>query len=227
MNKRLTISIVALALLVGLGVGGYYYYQKQERLPDNAILSKNPQLTDEERKVFTDKISEMQSKLEDGNPSDQDRYQYLIELGNSYRGIGELKQARGAYLDATRSMPDNPVAWYELATLEILMEAKQLAQMHIEKAIELNPSNAQYWQSYLVLIDNNPDVTKSLVEEKFNQAIRGTNGNADLIAMYASFLERTNNLPGAVQQWRRAIEADPGRRQQFEDEISRIQEKVR
>lgn len=223
MNKKILIIIGA--ILVALGVGGYLYSLRND-LPKEAILIKDPQLTDKEKQGFRDKIVELEKEVNDPSKNDGERYKARVQIGLQYFILGEYKNARDQYLLATKMMPDIATAWGELYVVENSMLAYDQANEHIKKALTINSANPQYWRWYLEL--TGPlKVSDDKIRQTYQEALKQTDNSTDILGLYAGFLEKQNDLVGAVAQWKRAIEKNPAGAAQYQAEIARIQNKLK
>jgi tetratricopeptide (TPR) repeat protein len=226
MNKKTYWIIGAVAAILLVAGISYAFYQ-QNRLPKDAILSKDPQLTDQEKQGFRDKITEYQNQLKDNSKSIEEQYKLSTQIGLQYGLLGEYENARDYLLKATRILPDNATAWSQLFVIENLMHAYEQAEKHIIKAIEINPTNSQFWGWRLELERDSLKLSKEELEKNFQDALRQTGEHADILALYAKFLESNNDLSGAVQQYKKAIEKNPANKTIYEAEITRIQNLVK
>lgn len=224
MNKKIITIIVACVII--LGIGGLAY-SLQDRLPSNAILDKDPQLTDQEKQVINDKISEYKNITSDTSKSKEDRYKAYVQTGLQYFILGKYVDARLQYIEATKLLPENSTAWAELYVVENAMQAYDLANKHIKKAITYNSANPQFWRWYLELAGP-LNVSTEKVDTTYQEALKQTESSADILALYAKFLEeRKNDLAGAVTQLKLAIEKNPANQAQYQAEIERIQSKLK
>jgi tetratricopeptide (TPR) repeat protein len=225
MNKKIywiSGGVLALVLIITLA-----FAFGPDHLPKDAILSKDPQLTDQEKQSFRDKITDYQNQLKDGNKNPEEKYLLNTQIGLQYGLLGEYESAREYLIEATKILPDNATAWSQLYVIENLMQAYDFAHKHILKAIELNPTNPQFWQWRLMLEQDSLHLEREDLEKNFQDALSQTNESPDIIVLYAKFLEANNDLQGAVQQYKKAIERNPGSKAIYEAEITRIQNLVK
>ncbi len=190
--------------------------------PKNVILSRDLGLTDQEKQASNERISVLENKLKAAN-KEEEKYTLELQLGFEYFAIGEYSKSRSHHLEASKIMPQNPTPYAELYVVESSMGDYENAKRHIQKAIELNPSNAQYWKWIITL---RTDIFKDSPDEIKNyyiDALAKTNSHVDILTAYAQFLEKQGDVVSAVAQWKKAKEINPEQSTIYDTEITRIQ----
>src|SRR3954464_9418532 len=103
MKRNIIIGLIASVLLIA---GGIWLYNNQP--PKDLVKYKDPRLTAAEKKVFEDKINELQSQLSDNkNASKEDKFRWNTQLGFNYYVLGELEKAKKAQQEASKLFPGN------------------------------------------------------------------------------------------------------------------------
>lgn len=227
-SKRIVIFIAFLILL--LGVGGVWYWEKSiKNSSDNRqfIKYQDPKLTDAEKAVFTERLADYKKKLSEAKEKD-DRFTYLMQVGLQYYALGQFANAREQYLRASEILPNNPTVWSELYVVESAMGDYVSAKEHIVKALDINPANVQYWRWRFGLEEDNLGTSDTDLEKLFDEAVTKTNQNVDVLVLYAIFLEeRRRDLPRAIAQWRLAATINPEGKSTYDEQIKRIQSLVK
>lgn len=230
MSKKPSLIIGAIGLAIIVAAGLFFLQNQQNKF----VNFKDPKLTNEELSRVEGKIRELEAAIEsrkgDEKSEDQnkvnDLFKYKMEVASYYRLRGRLLDAKQAVLEASRILPDNPSSYYELYVIERERGDFKSAKDALAKSLQINPSNVQAWRSYVELAEQNLGYTteqlKSLYEEALSKAVQA----ADIHVLYALYLEKNNDLAGAVAQLKLAIQKNPGGKAQYEAEIQRIQSKL-
>lgn len=222
MNKKyfgLIVAAVILGVVAGLAA-------KPAAEPADVVHYKDPNLTDEEKQVYRERIQKLEQDLATtSNDNEFQKYQLNVQIGLQHFGLGEYAEAQKRYLDATTLVPDNPTAWGELFVVENAMQDYARAKEHLEKALELNPGSQNYWRWLLELEQGPLGASLEHLEQRYQEALRATGDHPDILVLFANFLEREKGDPGAaIEQWRRAKEKNPSSGTVYEAEISRLKD---
>lgn len=225
-NKVLLFAVVLVCVLAAAVVYGYV---RMNGTPSNEqrITYKDPQLTEEQKKVFLDKIAKSEAELTEfsSESKKEDVYQRYLAIASNYVPLGEFAKAQAWYLKAGKLLPQYPLPWYAVAVVESDMREYSSAEMHIDKAIALDPANPEYWRFKI-------DLKKSLgadaetMEALFAEAQKSTSDHVDILTVHAKYLGDQDNIVPAVKLWRAAIEKNPEARASYEAEIKKLQQKV-
>ncbi len=62
----------------------------------------------------------------------------------------------------------------------------------------------------------------TILEDIYTQALKKTNNDIDMIALYASYLARIGDREKARHYWQKAIEKNPTQRAVYEEEIRNL-----
>jgi tetratricopeptide (TPR) repeat protein len=229
MNKKFIVSLAAI-ILVAAAIGGWLIYRKNN--PEQHFIDyQDPKLEQAQLQPFLDRIKEADKKLAE-LPKDKknsaDHYQILLTLGSEYYPIGEYKKALDNYEAAVKMFPNEPVPYYAMATIDDARHDYQGSLAHINRAIELAPTNPDYWKFKISLLRDrlreSPDVLNAL----YLQALNSTKEHTDIITEYARFLSDVKgDLAGAVQYWKKAIEKNSEDKAIYESEIKDIQNRLK
>lgn len=226
--KKITLIILAFLLVLISSVYTTYYFINKHQIEKFTNFT-DPKFTNEELSVINSKILELESLISSSNIENNktDLYKLEMELSSQYKLRGRLLDSKNTLLQASKLLPENSTPWGELYNVENLRGDYDSASKSIQKAIELNPSNSQYWRWYIELKQGPLKTEESELLDIYSQAVDKTSGNIDIITIYASYLEKQNDLVGAVAQWKRAIEKNPAGATQYQAEIARIQNKLK
>ncbi len=232
MNKKLYIIIAVVIALALVGGGGYLIYQSQQNQFLNFV---DPKLTNDELAALDSKIIELensmadQDKTLDKNNEDQKSDLFKIEmvLSANYRLRGRLLDARDITLKAQQLKPDNISTWNELFVIDVARQDYSSAEVDLTKMLEMDANSIQAWRWYFDLTANQLQWTQAQQDELYKKALEKTTENPDILALYAGYLEKKNDLAGAVAAWKKAIDKNPAGAAQYQAEITRIQNRLK
>lgn len=218
------IVLSALVVVVGLFVTAawlnHYNYQK------TLIYEKDPNLTQDERKIYEDRLAQADAELAKGDISIEQRYDWLMYKGFQLYGLGKYKEATNFIAQAVDLNPDNHTSYVAMYTVQLDMQDNRGAEKSIKRALELKPENADFWKKYIVLMQERFKLTTEEVSNLYKEALEKTSSNIDIITSYASFWESVGNNRFAVEYWQKAKTANPGNSTVYEAEITRLDQKI-
>jgi Tfp pilus assembly protein PilF len=222
MNKKVIISII-IGVVIASTLGAYFVFSR----PDKSILTYvDPHLTQQELDSAHKIIEDLQQKI-NAEQSDTEKYKLLLALGAEQNRIGELVDAKESFFRASKILPENGVPVGLLFQVENSMHDFKSAKLTIEKATQLNPTSGLFWKWRVELMQSAFDASKDEADALYQEGLQKANNSIDLLASYAPFLEKNNDLAGAVAQWKKAIEVNPAATDLYQAEIKRIQDKLK
>lgn len=225
-NKVLLFAVLLVCVLAVVAVYGYVRmnggFENQHR-----ISYKDPQLTEEQKKVFLDKIAKSEAELTEfsSESKKEDAYQRYLAIASNYVPLGEFAKAQTWYLKAAKLLPQYPLPWYAVAAIESDMREYSSAETHIDKAISLDPANPEYWR-FKIDLKKATGATAEQMTSLFEEALSNTSDHPDILSVYAKFLGDKDDIVPAVKLWRAAIEKNPEAAATYEAEIKKLQQKV-
>lgn len=232
MNKKHYIIIAAVIVLALVSGGGYLIWKSQQNKYLNFV---DPKLTNDELTTINGKISDLEtsvktkekSLVESNQDAKADLFKLEMELVSQYRLRGRLLDAKKMALKAHKLLPDNISPWSELVVIDIARLDYNAAEQDILTMVSINPANPQAWRWYFDLAADHLGYTPDQLKTLYKQALDKSSNNVDILALYAGYLEKTNDLLGAVNAWKQAIEKNPAGQAQYQAEITRIQDKLK
>ncbi|MBI2356187.1 MAG: hypothetical protein HYV13_03230 [Candidatus Doudnabacteria bacterium] len=224
MNKK--------ALFIGIGAAlviffGYLAYQQWGDKPQ-LVTYKEPSLTAEARAIYEQRLSEAQkavAEINDQTPAEEKFNRYMA-LGSAKFSLGFYLDAKNAYQQALEVMPNNAFAWQAQSTTLTAMGDYKGALNAIKKAISLDPKQADFWKWQIDLEKDHFQANSDRVDELYGEALSKTDNNINIITAYATFLEQTGDLEGALEQWQKAYEVNTAQREVYQAEIDRLQRRL-
>lgn len=224
MNTKVKLGLVAAAIIVLLVA--IFFGMNFSTQQDNFIKEKDPQLTQEERKIYEDRLAEANEALKNQNLDNDERYNWVMFKGFQLHGLGKLEDALKQFIEASKLKPEDSTAQVSLYTVYLDMQDNESARESIKKAIELKPTDPDIWKKYILLEKERFNASNELLTNLYSEALSKTNNHVDIITAYATFLEEIGNLQAAKEYWQKAVEANPGRRSLYEEEIKRLEAKM-
>lgn len=232
MSKKIYIVIGAIVLAGLIGGGIYFAIQSQQ---NQFVNFKDPKLTNNELVTIEGKIKDLENAVKNqeasGDLENEDKksdlFKLKMELSSYYRLRGRLLDARKAVEEASKLKPDNISPYNELYVIDQLREDYVSAEQDLKKSIAINSNNPQAWRWYFELAETKLEYSTEQLQGLYKDALSQTSENPDILGLYAGFLEKQNDLVGAVAQWKKAIEKNPAGQAQYQAEIERIQNKLK
>jgi tetratricopeptide (TPR) repeat protein len=222
-NQIYTIGAAILAVLVI--AGGLLLYERNSK---EIINYKEPNLSQEDREKAEHRLSEAIAALEQVNQDVgvEDIFNKHMDVGRAYYILGHYKEAEENFKKALEYLPVHGGAWSTLAELQTDMGKYEDARTSINKAIETDPSDADYWKRYLILAEEKLNISPAGMDNFYNEAFFKTNFHIDIITAYASYQEKKGNYVSAINYLKIAKEKNPDNAAAYDAEIDRLQELV-
>lgn len=208
MTKKTFFSLVSIAVLALLAFGIVSFLNKRY------VEYKDPNLTIEEKKIYEDRVKNAQDNLKaieskDDADAVEQRFNTYMELGHNYFGLGKYKEAKDAYITASKLRGGNHVVWGALHNIDLAREDYISAEKNIKTAIFLYPNNPDYWKWYIDLKRTKLRASSEELDKIFNEAFFKTNSHIDIMTAYAGFQEERGDLQTALNYWKQAQALEP------------------
>ncbi len=225
-NRNRKIFLVSLAAIAVISIG---FNQFKDRTPKNLITYKDPQLTEQEKQAIQKQLDDAENALKNlpANASGEQRYRGYMQVGLINYELGQYSKAEEVYKEAVKLDDKNSIAYHELFVVQNAMHDYDSAKTNIEKAVQLAGNNPQYWRDRLELLKGHFNPTNQEIEKMYQDALNATNNGTDIITSYAQYLEVKGDLEGAVKQWKAAMVQNPSATAAYQQEIERIQAKLK
>ncbi len=226
MSKKNIIAIVIIIVLLVVAAG--FFWQKKHLATRGQqvknLQDKSRNLTSDQVKFYTDRIAREEGFLKTLNPSQIDRIaNSYIYLGQQYFGLGRLQKSKEMFETAIKIYPKNEQAYVGLAlTLEDAGDREE-ERAALKQALEINPQNADIWLRYI-------DLRKTMgadgneMENLFQDGLKATDRNINLVVRLAGFEETAGNIDKAVLLWQEAVKLYPSNSQIYQQEINRLRQ---
>jgi tetratricopeptide (TPR) repeat protein len=143
------------------------------------------------------------------------RKQKFLESGNRYRDKGKLREATIQYLNAIQVDPRFAEAHYQLGETCLKLKNYNCAGDHLFRTVELAPDNypARVDLANLLIAARQPKDAQPQLE-----FLRDRQPNSpDTHLAWANFYAAQNNMGLALQETKKAIDADPSRFESYLD----------
>lgn len=134
------------------------------------------------------RIDQSQANLQNNpNAAKDQAYANYMALGANKAVLGKYGEARDAYWQAIGIFPDNAAPWGELYYAHNALGAYNDAKGAIDKAIELNNSNAQFWHWKIELMRDHFSYSGSQLKVLCGQALDKTTNSSDIKTLCAPY----------------------------------------
>ena len=225
-NKK-NILVIAILVCVILAAGIYYFYYgnmtvKDDVLPisdtSDVVESINDNNLEITPVVVSDKVPKTSKEEVIKNILDKKYDKAKVEIKS--------------LLDANQKDPE---LWYIDSSLKSLLSDTVGAIASIDKALIYDPQNTTYlkWRISLIIskmVVGDKILKTSLtyintVKSLYEDALKTTNSNIEIIAPYAIFLESIGEINQAISYWEKAMVINPLAKISYTAEIERLKAK--
>ncbi len=131
----------------------------------------------------------------------------LAELGNQYAEGRDYVNAAGAFREAVRLDPSNPLIWQDLGGVLHLIGRSGEAERALTIGLELNPGLPDAWRNLGIVHADGKDWQKAI--DCFRQALALAPEWTDGFRFLSTALEGADMLQEAAGEARKALEATP------------------
>ncbi len=221
MKKETIIGvIICLVFLAGLGVFSWY-----ELTHDGLVHEVSRNITNEDRKVFEDRITDSLRKLEETDDN-AIKFDLYSKLGYDSYTLGHLKDSRKYFEKAIEITPTEYGVHQGLFHTEIEMKDYAAAEKNIQQAIEIRPGSSNLWREYIDFKANVLNAPEDQMTLLYAEALDKTKNEltalTDITTSYATYLEKIGNLQAAKEYWQKAAEMNGDNRKAYDAEIKRL-----
>jgi tetratricopeptide (TPR) repeat protein len=224
MNPHVKWGIFSALFLFGIAValGLYLSHQKGDESA-HFILEKDPNLTQEERAVYDERLGLAREWLEN-NPDApaEEKFNYMMVEGFNLYGLGQFLKSKNVFLNASKISPEESVAYAALSFVALDMEDNKGALNYIQKAIELSPTNADYYKKMITIKKDRFGADSEELNGLYVDALVKTNNHIDIVTSYAKFAEESGKTLVAYEYWQKAIEIYPESASVYKKEMERL-----
>lgn len=137
--------------------------------------------------------------------------QNILQLALEYHSRGQLNNARTAYLQVLKNIPDQEQVLNNLGALEASLQNYQLASNYFRKITNISPNKVGGWSSLASALDLCGDFKGAQLA--YLKALDLDVNNVQILLVYGNFLRRNEKLDEAQDIYRVLLTADPGNKE--------------
>lgn len=228
MNKKEIVKSILIILALGVIVGGLIVYKKQiNKDIENIDLENKEEVADtdvvdvDKEEVKTNDKYLTNTK----NPTiDTDtRFNENLALGSTAMNSKDYTKAL-EYFNKALTYKNSDLAYARIFSVYSAKGEWANALTTIDKAISLNPSYTDYWNSKLTLLDDKMTTSfeglKSVYEQGLVKVDNRTKVN--LVTNFARIAENNQKIDEAISAWNYAKAIYPDRSSIYQAEIDRL-----
>lgn len=209
-NKKLLIIVV---LILGLFLVAYFIYKKTT--PDAPALPPENTASNQIKQGEEDP----QNIVYTENP----KFDSVMEEAQKAFGLGQYDQAIYLYNEALVHLKSDKV----YSGLYYAYSAKGdwvQAQASLDKAIELNSLNGDYFKWKITLLDEKTSVKYAELKKVYDEAMQVIDPRTriNLTISFAQIAEKNGQIADAVSMWQKAQELFPDKSSEYQKEIDRL-----
>jgi tetratricopeptide (TPR) repeat protein len=223
-SRKYIYAVIGLIILIIIILLVRNNDSKTTTLEDGTQIIKE-QLTNlsaEERQLLESQIAGFNEQLKslDGD-------KFVDEKNSLYYKLASAQSKLGKYEDALSTLDkissDNKIQariWALRTNIYRDMGDKGKALEAANNALQLDRENPAYWLAAIEFSTANNDEKKKQYEE----ALKLTQNDIDIVVSYAKFLESIGDKPGAILFWQKAGQTDEKNKAKYDAEVSRLQQ---
>ena len=230
-KSRKFIYLTLAIILLGAGVLVYFKVYKPDQKSaqqtqdssSQIFVAEKKELTEEQRKKIEAEIDGSLAQLRglDGDQFTEDRDKLNTKLAGLYNQLGEYQKALDVLEKVTQGYKDKTArvwAYYIKSYRGLNDKPKGLEAAN--KALALDNENPQYLLAQIEFTENK---TSDEIKQMFENALKKSDNDIDVVTSYAKYLEQIGDKPGAIQFWQKAGEIDDKDKATYDAEIGRLQ----
>ena len=228
MNKKEIVKSILIIVGLGIIIGGLIVYKKQiDRDIENIDLENKEEIVD------TDVIDEDKEEVKADdkyltntkNPTiDTDtKFSENLALGSTAMNSKDYTKAL-EYFNKALTYKNSDLAYARIFSVYSVKGEWSNALTTIDKAISLNPSYTDYWNSKLTLLDDKMTTSFEGLKAVYEQALAKVDNRTkpDLVTNFARIAENNQKYDEAIKAFTYAKEIYPERASIFQTEIDRL-----
>ncbi len=226
MRKKHLLLVIGAILLIVLALGLVWYMRKHDTSGGRALLNRQVNLTSEQRKIYTDRISKAQDYLRSLNPAQASYRDEAVNtysaLAEEYYGLGDFQKSKEMYESALKLDPKNVLVLVSLVVT--LREGGDLsgAESTLRSAIQDNPKYADAWLA-LIALRQKQNAGNNEIGSLYDQALKATDSNVDILTSDAEYQEKIGQTAQAISLWQEAKQKNPQSAAAYDDQINLLQ----
>ncbi len=195
---KITIFVLFLFLIIK---GIFFFWPKEAVLPNIS-----PRLTSEDVLKTTKQREEAQELVK----KEPDVAEKWIHLANLHSSLGELQEAKTAYLKASKLEPENSIPYLNLGTM--LMEAgfsKEAEKVLRGGLNKMSTGMGIAWQTLIDLYQYHLEKDEKYMEDFFQEAVAGTHRDISLFLRIARYYDELKIPSKAIPYWQEVLRRMP------------------
>ena len=209
------LGVVGLIVLVFIG---YMIYRGK-----TSAITEPVTITDEQRAKVESQIAEIQGRLKSCDEASDDNKcsQFYLQLGLNYESLGQISWALDAYEGAAEADDKNYVPYSNIGSIYRRLKDFAKAEEVFKKALSIHPNNPNIYTKLFELYYYDQRKAPHEVQPLFLQAVRDTNGDLNMVRLYAFYSETINDPAVAADLWKLILEQDKNLSQADKDKINK------
>mgnify|MGYP001567434996 CR=1 FL=1 len=152
-------------------------------------------------------------------------YDEYLQMGINYETKGELNNAIEAYKKAAKLSPKEYVPYSNIGSAYFSLKQFPEAETAFLKAIELTPNNVSVYTKLYDLYYHGLRRYPHQMNAFFEDAMRDTNNDINIVKLYASYLEEINDPESALPIWQSLLQVEPDNAS-YKAKIKALQKKI-
>lgn len=223
-NKR---NLIIIAVIIALIVFGIYFKGRKANDTDvvNEEIDTEIPVIDEEDVVIKDDKALSPKVDSTVKIVDENKAKFDLALSNGSKAFldGSYVQALAFYNEAL-SYRDSDVVYVRLSTVYGMQGEWVKALESINKAINLNPSYTDYWNTKILIMDQRTNASYAELEAVYKDGLIKVDSRTkiNLITNFAQVTEAQGLITQAIDLWKTAQKEFPANNAIYQAEIDRL-----
>lgn len=153
-------------------------------------------------------------------------YDEYLQMGISYETKGELINAIEAYQKASEISPKDYVPYSNIGSAYYSLKQFPEAETAFLKAIELTSNNVSVYTKLYDLYFHGLRRYPHQMNAFFEDAMKNTNNDINIVKLYAFYLEEINDPESALPIWQSLLQVEPDNAS-YKAKIEALQKRIK
>lgn len=207
-------NYIILAIILILVIGGIYYKKYKSNpsldLPFSGEENNVPPDKGEDKGVVSEPIL---------------TYEQYLQQGINLETKGEFLKAVDSYKKASELSPTEYVPYSNAGSVYYNLKKYTEAEDHFLKALELSPSSVSVYTKLYEVYFYGMKRNKEQMTAFFQDALKNTNNDINIVRMYAIYLEEIAQYESALAIWQSLLKFEPDNAS-YKAKVEALQKKI-
>ncbi len=216
------LAVLVLIAIVVLLVSQKLPENSQNNAENGVVKERLVNLSGDERKLLESQLAGFTEQIKglSGDTFVKERDSLLLKIAGVQYKLGKYQEALNTLEKASEEVRKETRIWALSTNIYRDMGDIAKALESAQKALGFDRENPAYW---IAVIDLSTNLSNDEQKGIYEDALRLTEQNIDVVVSYAKFLEKIGDKPGAIMYWQKAGQVDDKNKSKYDAEIARLQ----